>query len=275
MSMRFLAMRFLALVKGSRLGAIAAIVFSLLSHGPLLQEAAAGVTPRNKSRIITVGRETGHMGGNAVQECLVAMVPAILVKPGDQDKENPEIQGKLDACPKQNSSETQTDKLVQIAGGYTSKTHPTFWFYVPYAGGDGRMEFVLSDAETGQSIYSEVKFLPEAPGFIKITLPNEQPGIISGRQYGFSLTIYADSQLSQSHSSVSGLVEHLAAPDKIAQLKRLEQFQAYFKADLRIDALSTLMDLRTADPNQSEQAWLSLLNDMGLNSLRTKVIVPQ
>jgi hypothetical protein len=272
-----MSMRFLALVKGSRLGAIVVIVFGLLGYGPLVQEAAAGVVPRNRSRIITVGRETGNMGDNAVAECLVAMVPAILVKPEEQTQENPEIKGKPDACPKQSPSEKQEGpQLVQIAGGYTSKTHPTFWFYVPYTGGDGRMKFLLTDdLETKQSAYSEVRSLPDNPGFIKITLPKDKQGILFGKQYRFSLTIYKDSQQSQSLASVSGLIEHRAAPDNIAQLKGLAQSQAYFNQGLRIDALSTLMDLRTASPNQFEKEWISTLDEMGLKSLSTKVIVSQ
>jgi Domain of Unknown Function (DUF928) len=226
--------------------------------------------PPPSPQVKTYRGEAGDKGGSASLECLMAIVPAILVKPEEVTQANATIDNLPNFCPKQNLPSQSQKKLTEIAGGYAMSERPSFWFYVPYTG-DGGVVFVLRGISNGNSYEytNDVLRLPKKPGFVEVKLPADRPGLSPNQQYQFSLTIYPDGNMKKSPiASVSSLVERREYKGRLPSTEA-ERYEVYKSQDLWFDQLASIMSLRKENSASKKYQieWDTMLNEIGLDPL--------
>lgn len=156
----------------------------------------------------------------------------------------------------------------------TVSEFPIFWFYVPDQGDQVSAEFTLFDSQ-GQSVRQQIVLSGEA-GIVGIRLT--QPLAVD-RSYTWRFRIDEDPSDAPMNSTVRGAVQRIAIdPTLAAQLEAAsdpERITLYATQGIWQDALTALVQLRQAQPNNAElQAdWSSLLTSVNLRSIATAPIL--
>ena len=163
-------------------------------------------------------------------------------------------------------------------GGLTTADHPSFWFYVPYAlNGDRSAEFVLLD-DHNKYIYRTtlVNRESDAIGITRITLPTtitlEKDRLY---QWVFMVNCEIDNPIF-TRGSIRRVALDSALSDKIKQAEVLGKARLYAENGIWFDALTTLAELRIAEPGDAAIAleWQSLLQSVDLADVADSPFVP-
>lgn len=161
----------------------------------------------------------------------------------------------------------------------TVATHPTFWFYVPYAPPSLKsVEFALQD-EQDEDIYRTTVDLPAVPGIVSLSLPANSKPLETGKPYHWFFKIYCNPQTTSVPIFVEGWVQRVTPTPSLAnQLKTAtpqKRIDLYAEAGLWHDALTALGELRQANPQNANLTanWNKLLHSVGLADIASKPIV--
>lgn len=159
----------------------------------------------------------------------------------------------------------------ELVLGATIAEHPTFWFYIPYKP-QFRGKFVLQDKDSNL-LYQTNVTLPETPGVVSLSLPNEVAPLEIGKQYHWFLKIYCKAQAPPAF--VEGWIQRNSLnPVLKSQLEKAtlrDRVALYATNGIWFEALSTASVLRRRDPQ--DPSWAALLRGIDLNDLATEPIV--
>jgi hypothetical protein len=155
----------------------------------------------------------------------------------------------------------------------TTREHPTFLFYVPYASDEVRVgEFsLLVWPEEKTRLYKTRFTLPQTPGIVSLTLPSTpEYALEEGKTYHWYLKLYCQTNTSsQPDLDVNGWVERVAlTPERERQIKAATP-------DVLYDALANLAEnLRTSPEDATlRNDWVNLLKSIGLEDLAQEPLV--
>jgi Domain of Unknown Function (DUF928) len=170
--------------------------------------------------------------------------------------------------------------------GYTTATHPTVWFYMPYSAEQKIPVSFSLQQEDGKDDSSSVIYeqkqmlLPRKPGFIGIKIPATQPGLQIGTRYRWSLSIECKppsaSAASKNVLNLNGLIVRTsldgAIAKQIAAASGADKAALYASNGIWFDALNTLAELRRKNPKDASLTadWQSLISSM--NSSQGKAL---
>jgi hypothetical protein len=156
------------------------------------------------------------------------------------------------------SAETGIPYLEPILSG-----HPTWWFYIPYAG-NGRLEaeFVLIDAEE-RVIYEQKSLVPNTPGLVEVVWPMTNPPLTQGQSYRWVFSILCNPSNRSGDNTVNGWIQRVTDEEESALMANLGATQSpyLFFADALywFDFLKEVHNLKTLDPEQFDPLWQALL----------------
>ena len=155
----------------------------------------------------------------------------------------------------------------------TTREHPTFLFYVPYASDEVRSgEFsLLVGPEEKIRIYKTRFTLPQVPGIVSITLPSvPEYALEEGQYYHWYFTLYCQSNTSsQPDVDVNGWVQRVAlTPERERQINAATP-------DVWYDASANLAQSLRASPQDArlKNDWLNLLKSIGSEDLAQEPLV--
>jgi hypothetical protein len=184
--------------------------------------------------------------------------------------------GRRDSCPDVNPKLTALVPITKEADsvtnvwGLTSAEHPTFWFYLPYTKNSKYpTEFVLQDSE-GETIHQAEISLPEKPGIISVTIPNNATPLAIGKQYRWFLKVYCSGQKNSFPIYVDGVINRVnlnaIATQQLRMATPQQQTNIYAKNGIWFQTLTSLGELRRKNPQDAtlQAAWNSLLAEIGL-----------
>ena len=169
----------------------------------------------------------------------------------------------------------KVSKQLTLVGGKTASSHPTFWFYVPYAPKpELMMQFELTTKINGtpETVYKSRSPL-SASGLIGIPLPKTEKPLEVDRSYKWVLRVQCVPKDSSGDTVVYGWVKRVPMPAGLpAQIQAARQPQdrvkLYASAGLWHETLTSLVgDLNCKDPSKA-QTWLKdLLQTVGLGEV--------
>jgi hypothetical protein len=155
----------------------------------------------------------------------------------------------------------------------TTREHPTFLFYVPYASDEVRVgEFsLLVGPEEKTRLYKTRFTLPQTPGIVSITLPSApEYALEEGQYYHWYLKLYCQTNTSSQPSvDVNGWVQRVAlTPERESQINAAAP-------DVWYDASANLaLSLRVSPQDaRLRNDWLNLLKSIGLEDLAQEPLV--
>ena len=97
----------------------------------------------------------------------------------------------------------------------TTEAKPTFWFYVPYSPQEIPIgDFVLQNRER-DDIFRKDFTLPETPGFVSFTIPENEDSLNLGEEYIWYFRLFCDSEKESTPDYVQGYVTRVAVDDSI------------------------------------------------------------
>jgi len=160
---------------------------------------------------------------------------------------------------------------LEYVWSYTTKGHPTLWFYTPYElDAETEVLFVLQDKERNTLESYSQSFRPaSSPGIIGVTLPESAPPLAVGEGYYWSFQIYCD----ESPDFVEGWIYRVnpeaSLERQLAMAKPQEQARLYAVNGIWQDALTRLARLHQAAPDNAEvtEDWQDLLESAGLEAV--------
>jgi hypothetical protein len=140
----------------------------------------------------------------------------------------------------------------------TTSSHPTFWFYIPYAAEDiKRGEFVLVTQDEKTLIYETSFQLPKTPGIVNISLPaSAEFALAEGQFYHWYLRIYCRGNTNdRADLSADGWVKKVAATPETERLINAGS------PDIWYDSLTRLGNLLLTAPQDAKlrSDWHKLL----------------
>ncbi len=155
----------------------------------------------------------------------------------------------------------------------TTREHPTFLFYVPYASDDVRFgEFsVLVGPEEKTRLYKTRFTLPQTPGIVSITLPSaSEYALEEGKFYHWYLKLYCQTNTSSQPSvDVNGWVQRVAlTSERERQIKTAA-------SDVWYDTSANLAESLRASPHDAKlrNDWVNLLKSIGSEDLAQEPFV--
>jgi len=155
----------------------------------------------------------------------------------------------------------------------TTREHPTFLFYVPYASDEVRFgEFsLLVGPEEKRKLYKTRFTLPQTPGIVSITLPSApEYALEEGQYYHWYFKLYCQSNTSsQPDVDVNGWVQRVAlTPERERQIKAATP-------DVWYDASANLAESLRASPQDARlrNDWANLLKSIGSEDLAQEPLV--
>ncbi|NEP20504.1 DUF928 domain-containing protein [Moorena sp. SIO3I6] len=155
--------------------------------------------------------------------------------------------------------------------GLTVVSHPTFWFYVPYAlTPDLPLEFVLQDENHNEIYWTKFVASSSSPSVVGIELPSTVASLEVGKQYRWYFVVKCEPKWSP---VVTGWVKRMSLnPSLNNQLDQgtLEQKAIiYARSGLWYDTLNALARLRqqNSDNDLLIKDWVKLLQSVGLDAI--------
>ena len=186
--------------------------------------------------------------------------------------------------------------VVQLAAAETAKIEiektvaerPTFFIHVSQTSAQ-EAEFILKkkigEDKDGRPVYDEDKFvdqivaLPKNPGIVSISLPTNEAALEVGSSYYWTFQVICNSSDRTKDVTVDGAVQRIELDSSLA--KKLQQAEPrerpaiYTEAEIWTEALSTLAELRKANPNdqQLQDDWNDLLSSVGLDTVAQATVI--
>jgi hypothetical protein len=164
--------------------------------------------------------------------------------------------------------------LVPETGGVTVSEFPSFFFYIPEIDGESsEVTAFFSIVDENDKIYETQFNLPQIAGIIKIggTETAAKASLEIGKIYRWYLEIVGQEMLTS--EILVGTVQRVEAdPELTEALKGAipEDYpDLYIDAGIWYDSLSTLAELRQADPDNSnlKTRWQELLESVGIKAI--------
>ena len=154
--------------------------------------------------------------------------------------------------------------------GYTVQAQPTFLWFVPESTAT-TAEFILW-SENDSEIYHTTIQLPTEAGIVRVSLPTDgsAPTLETGKDYRWSFAVVCDPEDRSGDLLTEGWVQRKdldsQLESQLAQATPLDRSTLYAQAGVWYEAISTLADLRQAQPNNSTvtNRWRTLLNSVEL-----------
>ncbi|MBD2214615.1 DUF928 domain-containing protein [Nostoc linckia FACHB-104] len=159
--------------------------------------------------------------------------------------------------------------------GFTKKAYPNILFYLPPTSTSAMVEFVLQD-ESRQSVYETTFTKSSAGGVINFSLPESTslPPLAINKKYNWYVSLICNPENRANDIVVHGWIQRVELDSNLT--KKLEQTTSplgrvalYAQAGLWQDALATLAQLRSTQPNDSKLAvnWTQLLKTENLDAI--------
>jgi hypothetical protein len=175
---------------------------------------------------------------------------------------------------------TNTAVMTQV-WGLTSTAHPRLWFSVPYdAAKVSAIEFILQN-DQDQTVYRTSVAVPSMPGVISVQLPVTLSGLEIDQPYHWFFKVRAVCEPNQAATLdyVEGWIQRIhlnpELVNRLAQASPQQQASLYAENGIWYDALTTLADLRLAEPENLSvaQDWTDLLRTIELENLATQPLI--
>jgi hypothetical protein len=173
----------------------------------------------------------------------------------------------------------ETNAVTQV-WGLTSLEKPSFWFYIPYNQSWIRaIEFVLQ-RDHNTTIYRTNVSIPSKSGIIGVSLEESPASLEINKRYRWFLKVRVACNSKQTTLDyVEGWVERvnldIALRERLKQATPQQQAVIYAREGIWYDALTSLAELRLANPQNSVlvENWKSLLKTVGLEKLLPQPLI--
>lgn len=155
---------------------------------------------------------------------------------------------------------------------------PTFFFRVSKTSVQ-EAKFNLLNEKGDTIIYDQTFPLTNTGDVMSFTLPDDAPALEIGKEYQWELVVNCDPDDPSGNPRVRTAIKRVEPSailvNKLAQSQLNERPDVYAQEGIWIDALSTLAQLRVANPNDLElqEEWTSLLDSVGLKEIATTPIM--
>ncbi|MBD3558882.1 DUF928 domain-containing protein, partial [Planktothrix sp. FACHB-1355] len=171
--------------------------------------------------------------------------------------------------------------LLDLVGGLTVDSRPTFWFYINY---NSRLnaEFVLQEKQGRElkGIYKKLLELPGKKSFLSITIPSDpqiQPLEI-GKDYRWIFSIICNPNEPSENIFVNGGVQRVTSPtvsDRLDTTNPRALITFYAKNGIWHEAITLLGNLYFKNPSDKQLAadWADLLRSVGLDEIAKESVV--
>jgi Domain of Unknown Function (DUF928) len=163
-----------------------------------------------------------------------------------------------------------TPLIPRNQSALTLKEHPTFFWYLPSTPVK-TAEFTLWTSGGDEKVVYKTTFtLPEQPGIISFTLPNNAPKLEVNTNYHWYFTLICDAEESSNNPYVEGFVKRvktdLSLSESLAKTEPNQIPTLYAEAGIWHEALSSLVTLRCSEPNDLvvKLNWRQFLDSVGL-----------
>jgi hypothetical protein len=190
--------------------------------------------------------------------------------------------------PKTNVAQLAAAEKAEIEIEKTVAERPTFFIHVSQTSAQ-EAEFILKkkigEDNNGQPVYDEDKFvdqtvaLPKNPGIVSISLPADAAALEVGSSYYWTFQVICEPTDRTKDVTVDGAVQRIeldsSLANKLQQAEPRDRPGIYAEAEIWTDALSTLADLRKANPNdqQLQDDWNNLLSSVGLDKVAQATVI--
>lgn len=161
--------------------------------------------------------------------------------------------------------------------GLTLAERPVFLVYVPQTSAK-QVFFSLVD-ENNQHIYQAKVPITGNSGILSFQLPDNAPALEIGKNYQWAFIIVGEQGLKPDSPVVQGAIKRIAADttlkSQLANASPLERAALYGKAGIWVDTISTLAELRKAQPHDVNLAenWKELLTSVGLEAIANQPLL--
>ncbi|OUL24619.1 hypothetical protein BV372_28845 [Nostoc sp. T09] len=164
--------------------------------------------------------------------------------------------------------------------GLTFSERPTFFWHVPQSTVKTAQFVILDDTnKDDDTVYETTLTLPTKPGIMKFTLPASASPLKVGKRYHWYMTLVCDEQNPSRNPNLEGWIERTQPEPTLS--KALEQADLrkrptlYADAGIWHEALTSLVDLRCAEPNNLKVKfdWRKFFQSVGLSEFASDQIL--
>jgi hypothetical protein len=183
--------------------------------------------------------------------------------------------------PEQSLNAASNTAVMTQVWGLTSTAYPRLLFFVPYdAVKVSAIEFVLQD-DQDQTVYRTSVPVPSTPGIISVQLPATINELEIDQPYHWFFKVRAVCEPNQATTLdyVEGWIQRIhlnpELANRLTQSSPQQQAALYAENGIWYDALTTLADLRLAEPENLTvaQDWTDLLKAIGLEDLANRPLI--
>lgn len=222
------------------------------------------------------GRPRGRRSGGASRGCamepeqdepisyLTALVPASLVPSSASAPDHAEVDA--DSL---NSNNHHTSDL-----SLTTASHPSFWFYIPYALNEMiALEFVLETSQGDKFYHTKFTSNTDSGGVIQLALPPTASPLTIDESYQWYFSIYCDSSTRTVSDHVNGWIARIPIDSTLqAHLTSStlhDHASIYAASGIWHDALTTLGERYQEDSQNRTLSvdWVRLLTSVQLDEI--------
>ncbi len=167
-----------------------------------------------------------------------------------------------------------TDPVLTVA------SYPTIFVSLPQTSAK-QAEFLLLDAKNGQVVYETTLTLPNEPGIVSISLPNNGniPPLKEGTSYHWYFSVICNPQDRADDVVAEGQIQRVqpsaSLAAKLQSASPRDRAALYAEEGIWYDSVTTLAQLRRSSPNNTAIAtdWTELLDSVGLNTISQKPLI--
>lgn len=149
----------------------------------------------------------------------------------------------------------------------TTKSHPQFWFYLPYDQSKiSRLEFSIVDKLDNDVTRFDLS-VPQDNSYISAALPESEPGLVVDNPYKWHLKVYCNIGKRTVPTYVSGaLVRVVTNPSQAKSLgSSHKSIQELIDQNLWIDAVHLLFGKNYSGEDAKMTIWNSILGSSEIN----------
>jgi hypothetical protein len=153
--------------------------------------------------------------------------------------------------------------------GQTLSGHPQLFAYVPQS---AQVKFTLIQPDSPQSDYTTTVMVPQA-GVVAFPLPSGLPPLQVGKSYEWFISMSCNPNQPSKRLTLRGIIRRVQPnADLLRDLEKADvgdRPALYAAAGIWFETLSTLADLRRANPRDARpaQAWRDVLQSVDLSNI--------
>jgi hypothetical protein len=203
---------------------------------------------------------------------------SIRFKPPIDDKPNPATVGAGTRGALCLKKQKMTPLLPQNKSGLTLDKHPTFFWYTPPSSVK-TAEFAIISNDKEKVVYKTILTLPDEPGIVSYTLPDEAAGLEPNTTYRWYVTLICDSEDSSKNPFIEGIIKRTISKLTLSELLKkdnlLQMASKYAQNGIWHDALNSLVKLRCHRPDDEivKERWKQFLESVKLNDFVSESLV--